>query len=548
VTEPAQEPISRPAAGRQGVTRRGLRITLGLLWLLDGALQLQPFMFGPGFAGDELAPAGDGQPGWVAAGVHWAAGLVGAHPAPWNTLFAVVQLALGVGLLVRPLVRIALVASVGWALAVWYLGEGLGGLAGGHASLITGAPGAVLLYALLAFVVWPRPVDDAPTGWRGWLRHDSSGPLPAWTPIAWAVVWIGGALLQALPGQHTADDIADSITGDDMPGWQMGLNQAIANTVRQWGGTAVWLLLAVLVAIGLGALGGPRLRAVAGWAGAVVAVVFWMVGQGFGDLASGQATDPNTGPLLIVLALAVLAVRPSPVAVSEDEPEPTRTPAWRVPAMSGLTAAVIVGVGLVQWATTQQPAGPPPHLAVTAVYTPVGGGTDAPVYFTLTNSGAGPDTLTSAGTEFQTAKAARGVTVCANEACTGDHSVTVPGHSTTVFGPAGPHLLVQGLGRLDAKHQPLQLTLTFTSSGLVHVLSPIGSPANLTMDDVMTYGYMGHRDPGMNMGSEDMSGMDMPGMTGMDMPTGRQGAPATTSGPPGTPGMTDMPGMTMDNG
>jgi copper(I)-binding protein len=545
VTDAAPAPTGEPTADRPRVTRRGLQITLGLLWLLDGALQLQPFMFGPGFAGDVLAPAGAGQPGWVASGVHWAAGLVGAHPAPWNTLFAVVQLALGVGLLVRPLVRVTLVASVGWALAVWYLGEGLGGLAGGHASLITGAPGAVLLYAVLAFVVWPRRVDDAPPGWRGWPRrwscgpHDSSMPPPAWTPVAWAVVWIGGAVLQALPGQHTAGDIADSLSGDDMPGWQMGLNQAIANTVRQFGATGVWLLLAVLVAIGLCALGGPRPRAVAGWAGAAVATVFWMVGQGFGDLAGGRATDPNTGPLLIVLALALLGVAPSVATVTGDEPELARTRAWRVPAMSGLTAAVIVGVGLVQWGTTQQPAGPPPHLAVTAVYTPAGSGADAPVYFTLTNSGAGPDTLTSAGTEFQTATAARGVTVCANAACTGDHTVAVPAHSTTVFGSAGPHLLVRGLGTLAAKHQPLQLTLTFTSSGVVHVLSPIGSPANLTMDDVITYGYMGQRDPGM--------GTD--GMTGMDMPTGTPAPPMTnTPGTTKTPGMTDMPGMTMGNG
>jgi hypothetical protein len=34
-----------------------LQICLGLLWLLDAALQYQPFMFGPGFVTDGIEPA-----------------------------------------------------------------------------------------------------------------------------------------------------------------------------------------------------------------------------------------------------------------------------------------------------------------------------------------------------------------------------------------------------------------------------------------------------------------------------------------------------------
>lgn len=506
VTQAPRNGHTVPAPPRNRVTRRGLQIALGIVWLLDGALQLQPFMFGPGFAGQVLAPAGQGQPGWVAAGVNWAAGLVGAHPAPWTVVFAIVQLALGAGLLWRPLVRIALIASVAWSAGVWYFGEGLGGLASGHASLLTGAPGAVVLYALLAFVVWPDRVADAPAGWRGLLVHDSSGPPAAWTSIAWAVVWVGGAVLQALPGQNTPADLAGSLTGD-MPAWQMGLNNGIANHVLTSGAEDDWLLLVALLAIGLCGLAGPRLRSFAGWAGAIVATVFWLVGQGFGDLFSGQATDPNSGPLLIFLSLALLGTIPVPVTDSLDLPV---EPVWRRPALTGVAALAIIVVGMVQWATTMTPVNQA-HLAVSSVYTPTGDAAGAPVYFTLANTGNGPDTLTSAGTEFQTAGVAKGVTVCANPVCSGAHSVTVPAHSTMTFGPAGPHLVVAGLGALAAQHQPLQVTLTFATSGVVHVLSPVGSPADLTENDVMTYGFMGHRDPGM-----DMPGMaDMPGMPGM---------------------------------
>jgi copper(I)-binding protein len=520
-TDETTEVRTGPRPPRQRITRRGLQIALGVVWLVDGALQLQPFMFGPGFANQVLAPAADGQPGWVAAGVRWAAGLVGAHPAPWTIVFALAQLAIGIGLLVRPTVRVALAASIGWAALVWYFGEGLGGLASGHASLLTGAPGAVLLYALLAVAVWPHPVADAPAGWRGWLHHDSSAAPAAWTPVAWAVVWVGGALLQALPGQNTPVRLATALTSGDLPAWQMGLNQSLADHVQRSGSPDNWLLLAVLLAIGLCALGGPRLRTFAGWAGAVVATVFWMIGQGFGDLFSGQATDPNTGPVLILFALALLGTVPALVTVAEeDEDELAPAPMHRMAAMPSLVALVVVVVGLIQWGTTRAiPPGEQPHLTLTNVFTPAGTHTrGAPVYFTVTNTGNSADTLLSASTEFQTADAATGVSVCANPVCTGAGSVIVPAHSTVTFGPAGPHLVVAGMSSLAKGHQPLQLTLTFATSGVVHVLSPVGA-SNLSENDVMNYAYMGGNGPGM--GPDGMPGMDMggspttmPGMSG----------------------------------
>lgn len=520
------EVVSR-ASYRPRVTKRGLQLALGVIWLLDGLLQLQPFMFGSGFASQIIAPTGDGQPAWVAAGVHWAVGLINAQPVLLNGLFAAIQLALGIGLLWRPLVRITLVASVGWAVCVWYFGEGLGGVASGHSSLITGAPGAVLLYGLLAFVVWPAAVPDAAAGWRGWLRHDSSGPPALWTPIAWAVVWVGGAVLQALPGQNTPGDLADALSGS-MPAWQMGLNNAIADNVKSVGVEDNYLLLAVLVAIGLCGLGGRRLKTAAGWAGAVVATVFWFVGEGFGMLFSGNATDPNTGPLLVLLSLALLGVATVPAPASEAE---LGRPAWRASAMSGVAAVVVVGVGLLQWGTTRpEPPQPQPALAINAVFTPPTTAADAAVYFTLTNSGPGADTLLSAGTEYQTHTMAKSIEVCGNAACT-DHTVTIPAHTTVVFGPKGSHLLLTGLGTLIKGHQPLQVTMKFQTSGTVHILSPVGTPADLTQNDVMTYAYMGHGSPGM--------GMDMGSSPSTSSaPSTRAGSPTSTSNPNCMAGMT----------
>lgn len=113
------------------VTPGKIREALGLLWLLDGALQLQPFMFGRGFAEQIIAPTAEGQPQFVAVGVHWASSLILTHPAVCDTVFAVAQIALGIGLLVPRTVRMALAGSIGWGLGVWYFGEALKEMASG---------------------------------------------------------------------------------------------------------------------------------------------------------------------------------------------------------------------------------------------------------------------------------------------------------------------------------------------------------------------------------------------------------------------------------
>jgi hypothetical protein len=65
---------------------------------------------------------------------------------------------------------------------------------------------------------------------------------------------------------------------------------------------------------------------------------------------------------------------------------------------------------------------------------------------------------------------------------------------------------------------------------VLHALVPIGTAADLSQQDVMTYGFMDGKDPGMG----SMPGMNMPGMgnmPGMNMPGMN------------IPGMGDIPGM-----
>jgi copper(I)-binding protein len=303
-------------------------------------------------------------------------------------------------------------------------------------------------------------------------------------------------VLQALPGQNTPGDVASSLTGGSMPDWLMGSVTGVADGFTKLGSASLWILVAAFVLVGVGGLLGGRIRTVAAWAGIVLGALIWVFGEGFADMFNGQATDPNSGPLLALLGVALLGV--APVAVASDA---------RRTALASVSAVAVVGVGLLLWVNTRPaPVGPPPSLTLTGAYTPVGDG--GQVYFTLTNKGDGPDTLTAAGTEFQTATKAKDVSVCADTACSAGETATIPAHASVTFAATGPHLVVHGMGALATGNPPLQLTLTFQRSGVLHVLAPVGSAANLTENDIMTYGFMGGSSPGMG----DMSGM--PGMSG----------------------------------
>jgi hypothetical protein len=98
--------------------RRALQLALAGLWLLDAVLQYQPFMYTRGFA-HLLAGTADGNPLVIARPITWDAALVGHHLVLLNTVFATIQLLLGLGIAFRPTVRAALAASVAWSLGVW---------------------------------------------------------------------------------------------------------------------------------------------------------------------------------------------------------------------------------------------------------------------------------------------------------------------------------------------------------------------------------------------------------------------------------------------
>lgn len=218
------------------ITRRHLQISLGFLWLLDGALQCQPIMFGRGFAKHILAPAGAGLPGLLVEPLHDAIRIALAQPVLANATFALIQILLGLGLISRRFTRVALVSSMVWALSVWVAGEGLGGLSAGS-TLLTGAPGAALLYAVIAALAWPRSplVDDRPSRWA----------LPAWCAL-----WLLGAGLQVLDGNNSPTSLTMMLRAaqSGAPGWVAQIDRdLVALHIPSWTASGV-IALDVLIA------------------------------------------------------------------------------------------------------------------------------------------------------------------------------------------------------------------------------------------------------------------------------------------------------------
>src|SRR5271170_3192729 len=149
-------------SGRPAVTTRGIQIALGLIWLLVGLFQLKSFMYTHGIVTEVFGPAAEKQWSIVGGPMKTIDSFYGRDLTLWNTLAAEIQCAIGLGLILsRKTVRAALLVSFGWALVVWWFGEGFGGLTSNTLPApLMGAPGAVIIYAIIGLLVWPTSKEE----------------------------------------------------------------------------------------------------------------------------------------------------------------------------------------------------------------------------------------------------------------------------------------------------------------------------------------------------------------------------------------------------
>jgi hypothetical protein len=305
-------------------TARGIQIVLAILWFIDGLFQLQPQMFTSNFAQQVIAPAADGQPWFVSNLMNFSIHIIQQNTVLFGIAFAVIQLAIGVLIFLKPTVKIGLIASIVWGLGVWYVGEGAGGIFSGQTTLLMGAPGAALLYSILSFAVYPRK-----------NKTDKQNRQPAsWLLYVWAATWVGGAVFQLLPGQNTVNDLSSMILGnaDGAPAWMASIDTHIASWITSMGlpvtsmqgmsmdmtqmahmqtepnsGLGFVVVISFIqFLIGVMVFTPRIVRRIVIAVGIALSFIFWVVGQSLGEYFSGLATDPSTAPLIILLGLAVL--------------------------------------------------------------------------------------------------------------------------------------------------------------------------------------------------------------------------------------------------
>jgi cytochrome oxidase Cu insertion factor (SCO1/SenC/PrrC family) len=326
------EPVAHLA---EPMGRHVLRIGFGVLWILDGLLQLQASM--PlGLPDDVVHPATAGAPGWVQHLVNSGLTVWTNHPVQAAASTVWIQIGLGLWLLVAPRgrwSRLGGLASAAWGAIVWMFGEAFGGLFAPGATWLFGLPGAVLFY-VVAGILLALPE-------RSW----STSVLGRRLLQVFGAFFVGMAILQAWPGrgfwqgtsahgQGTLGTMVTQMAQTSQPHVLSSWVTAFAHFDNAHGwGVNLFVVLALL-AIGAGLLTGQRrfvLPTLA--AAAVLCLADWVLVEDFGWFG-GTGTDPNSMlPMLLLIGAAYVAltrvpapaVAPTPAAAPASEPAVTAT-------------------------------------------------------------------------------------------------------------------------------------------------------------------------------------------------------------------------------
>ncbi|MDQ1529182.1 MAG: hypothetical protein QOH77_972, partial [Actinomycetota bacterium] len=149
------------------------------------------------------------------------------------------------------------------------------------------------------------------------------GPVAA--KIIWIVLWGGLAALNLQPANLKPGALHSMLSGMGTvrPTWLAALIESFAALSAQDGTPLTIIGAVILFLVALGILLPPRWMRVAVAAAVAVSVFIWVIGEAIGAPFGGQSTDPNSGPLLALIAIAYW---------------PARKPTIPVPLRAGVTA------------------------------------------------------------------------------------------------------------------------------------------------------------------------------------------------------------------
>ncbi|MBN9618789.1 MAG: hypothetical protein J0H43_03540, partial [Actinobacteria bacterium] len=195
--------------------------------------------------------------------------------------------------------------SAAWtrpAILVWWLGEGPCGVLAGAVSPAMGLPGAVIVYALIAVLLWPPRADATPA--PGALSVAESGPVGvAGARAVWVLFW-GAFVFETLrPADRSARALGSMVSGmaDGEPHWLATVDRWASHAVVGDGTQTSIVLAVVFAALALCVLVPVDRRPVLA-IGVIVSALVWLIAEDLGQIATGNATDCNSGPLLALLA------------------------------------------------------------------------------------------------------------------------------------------------------------------------------------------------------------------------------------------------------
>src|SRR5579884_3609580 len=118
---------------------RVVQLALAGFWAIDALLQLQPAQFTSQLVLGTILGNAENQPQPIFGSLVSASHLLVPLHVELNITIIAIQLALAAGLLWRRTVKPALALSIVWALGIWWLGEGFGGIFAGKGTLLVGA-------------------------------------------------------------------------------------------------------------------------------------------------------------------------------------------------------------------------------------------------------------------------------------------------------------------------------------------------------------------------------------------------------------------------
>lgn len=322
--------VGAAAAAKLGLAepswRKLLRISFGILWIIDGVLQAQPSMV-VGLPSQVVEPSAATSPLWVQHLINWAGTSWSYHPVQAAAAAVWIQVGIGVWLLAArrgSLSRLAGLASVGWGLVVWVFGESFGGIFAPGLTWLFGAPGGVIFYCLAgALIALPERL------WR-------TQRLGRVTLAGLGVFFAGVAVLQAWPGRGfwqgavhgrpgSLTAMIQSMAQTPQPRWLASLVSGFESFAAAHGFAVNLFAVVSLALIGAGLLAvlltaRPLLIRPVLIAMTVLCLADWVLIEDIG-VFGGLGTDPNSMiPMALIGVAGYLAVTRTPALAAQASP------------------------------------------------------------------------------------------------------------------------------------------------------------------------------------------------------------------------------------